>query len=167
MKFINRILKKDCLYFKISTIILLYFFLLIFKKKEKLKIKNQRKKTYDTMKICICTYGKKENRYIREFVQHYEKYDVDKIYLYDNNDIKGERFEDVIQDYIDKGFVKIINWRGIFKGLYKVLNECYQRNYKKYDWFIFYELDEFIHLYNYTSIKSFLNEYRFKSCQFL
>ena len=53
--------------------------------------------------ICICTLGKKENRYIREFVTHYEKYGVDKIYLYDNNDINGERFEEVIKDYIDKG----------------------------------------------------------------
>ena len=165
MKLFISILKKNCLYFK--SIILLFFFLLIFKKKEKLKNKNKRQKSYDRMKICICTYGKKENRYIREFVQHYEKYDVDKIYLYDNNDIKGERFEDVIQDYIDKGFVKIINWRGVFKGLYKVLNECYQRNYKKYDWLILYELDEFIHLHNYTSIKSFLNEDRFKSCQLI
>ena len=29
--------------------------------------------------ICICTLAKEENRYIREWVQHYEKYGVDKI----------------------------------------------------------------------------------------
>jgi hypothetical protein len=47
------------------------------------------------------------------------------------------------------------------------MNECYKRNYKKYDWLIFYELDEFIHLHNYTSIKTFLNEHRFKDCQII
>ena len=47
------------------------------------------------------------------------------------------------------------------------MNECYQRNYKKYDWLIFYEIDEFINLHNYTSIKTFLNEYKFKNCQII
>ena len=58
-------------------------------------------------RVCLCTLGKQENRYIREFVEHYENYDVDKIYLYDNNDIEGENFEEVINDYIEKGFVEI------------------------------------------------------------
>ena len=38
-------------------------------------------------KVCICTLGKKENRYVREFVEYYEKYGIDKIFLYDNNDL--------------------------------------------------------------------------------
>ena len=58
-------------------------------------------------KVCICTLGKLENRYIREFVIHYEKYGVDKIFLYDNNDINGERFETVIGDFVEKGLVQI------------------------------------------------------------
>ena len=60
-------------------------------KKYKL-IKNQRIKD---LKVCLCTLGKNENRYIREFVEFYKNYNVDQIYLYDNNDIDGERFEDV------------------------------------------------------------------------
>ena len=41
---------------------------------------NQRQSN-DT-KVCVCTLAKLENKYIREFVQHYEKYGVDKIFLY-------------------------------------------------------------------------------------
>ena len=52
-------------------------------------------------KICICTLGKTENRYIKEFVDYYEKYGVDIIFLYDNNDNDGERFEEVIGNYIN------------------------------------------------------------------
>ena len=37
---------------------------------------------------------------------------MNKIYLYDNNDINGEKFEDVIDDYIKSGFVEINDWRG-------------------------------------------------------
>ena len=90
---------------------------------------------------------------------------MDKIFLYDNNDIEGERFEDVIGDYIDKGYVQILDWRGKTKGIYKIMNNCYKMNYKKYDWLIFYELDEFIHLYKYKSIKNFLTEQRFNECE--
>ena len=33
------------------------------------------------------------------------------IIIYDNNDIDGERFEEVIPDEINSGFVKIVNFR--------------------------------------------------------
>ena len=47
-------------------------------------------------KICICTVGKMENKYIKEFVEYYKHLGVDKIFLYDNNELNGEKFEDVI-----------------------------------------------------------------------
>ena len=121
---------------------------------------------YD-IKVCVCTLGKQENRYIREFVSHYEKYGIDKIYLYDNNDINGERFEEVINDYISKGFVEILNWRGRLYQISNIMVDCYTRNKKNYDWLIFYELDEFIHLSNYTNVKPFLKQPKFEKCQLI
>ena len=59
------------------------------------------------LKICLCTPVKKENNYIREFIEHYKKYRVDKIFLYDNNDLKGENLEDVLKDYLKKSYIKI------------------------------------------------------------
>ncbi len=41
-----------------------------------------------------------ENDYIRFFVEYYKNLHFDKIFIYDNNDIDGEKFEDVINDYI-------------------------------------------------------------------
>ena len=102
-------------------------------------------------KVCICTLGKGENKYIREFVIFYKRYGVDKIYLYDNNNINGERFELSIYDYIQIGFVEVINWRGIKRPQLKIMNNCYQKYYKKYDWFIFYDIDEYIHLKYYSN----------------
>ena len=115
--------------------------------------------------VCVCTLGRNENRYIREYVQHYEKYGVDKIFLYDNNKEDGEKFEDVINDYIEKGFVEIINWRGIPNPVFRVMQDCYDNNNKNYTWLIFYELDEFINLHNYTNIKIFLNQSKFDKCE--
>ena len=145
--------------FKIQCIIII-FILNLFLEINIYFLKEKTKK----LKVCLCTLGKKENRYIREYVEHYKKYDVDKIYLYDNNDINGEKFEDVIDDYINKGYVEIFNWRGQILPIFKIMNDCYIRNYEKYDWLIFYELDEFIHLSGFKSVKSFLNKKRFKKC---
>ena len=140
----------------INNLILLFLFKLLF------RILN--KKYFNQLKVCVCTLGKKENKYIREFVEHYEKYGIDKIYLYDNNDIDGERFENAINDYIEKGFLDILNWRGKKGMQIQIINHCYQQNYKNYDWLIFFDIDEFIHLRNYSNVKRFLSEYKFKNC---
>ena len=117
------------------------------------------------VKVCICTLGKKENLYIREFIDYYKNYKVDKIFIYDNNEPNGEKFEDIISDYISTGFVEIINFRGIIGPHYKVFTNCYNKNYKIYDWMIFYDIDEYIHLRDFNNIKYFLNKKRFKKCQ--
>ena len=47
------------------------------------------------------------------------------------------------------------------------MNDCYKNNYDKYDWLIFYDIDEYIHLKHYTNIKYFLNEKKFCKCQLI
>ena len=101
---------------------------------------------------------------MREYVEHYIKYGVDKIFIYDNNDLNGESFETVISDYIKKKYVKIINYRGKQTMQINMMRDCYKNNNKKYDWFIMYDMDEFIFLRNYNNIKYFLNNKKFKKC---
>ena len=45
------------------------------------------------------------------------------------------------------------------------MNECYQKHNKEYDWFIIYDLDEFIFLKNINNIKLYLNRKYFNKCQ--
>ena len=118
-------------------------------------------------KVCICVIGKGENRYIKEYVEHYKTLGVDKIFLYDNNDKKGERFESVLSQYINEGYVSIINYRGKFAPQLKMYEKCYNKNKYIYDWFIFFDIDEFINLNNYTNIKDFLNENKFNKCNLI
>lgn len=115
--------------------------------------------------VCLCTIGKKENKYALEFVEHYRRLGVDKIIIYDNNDVHGESFENVLSYYIKNKYVELINYRGFNKAQKKSMNDCYNKNYLKYKWFIFYDMDEFLYLKNYTNIKSFLNETKFEKCQ--
>jgi len=118
-------------------------------------------------KVCICVIGKGENRYIKEYVEHYKTLGVDKIFLYDNNDKKGERFESVLSQYINEGYVSIINYRGKFAPQLTMYEKCYNKNKYIYDWFIFFDIDEFINLNNYTNIKDFLNENKFNKCNLI
>ncbi len=138
--------------------IFFYFHILILKK----QILDIKKEKY--VKICICTCCKDENRYIIEFANHYFSYGTDKIYIYDNNDIDGERFENVINGYLKNNSIEIVNYRGKSKIQMDAFNDCYQKLKTKYDWIIFYDIDEFIHLKNFQNIKKYLNQYHFIKC---
>ena len=113
----------------------------------------------------MCAVAKSENKYIREFIEHYKKYDVDKIYIYDNNDLDFEPVEEVINDYIKRVFVELIDYRGYLQPQTKAYIDCYERHKKENDWLIFYDLDEYIHLKDIKSVKTFLNDEKFEKCE--
>ena len=153
----KQISKKDKFRDKYIILYLLLFILM-------LSWKGKRYIVYKNLKVCLCSVAKEENRYVREFVEHYKKYGIDKIYIYDNNDINGEKFEDVINDYIKSGFVEIIDYHGVKQPQLPAYNDCYKRFNSQYGWLIFYDIDEFIYLKDFTSFKTFLNDERFYDC---
>lgn len=117
--------------------------------------------------VCLCTLGKEENKYVREYINHYLEYGVNKIFIYDNNDINGESFNNVIEDYIQTNYVEILNYRGIKKVQLKAMNHCYNNNFMKYNWLIFYDMDEYIYLNHYYNINQFLNKPIFNKCHYI
>ena len=46
-----------------------------------------------------------------------------------------------------------------------MMNHCYKLNYLNFDWLIFYEVDEYIHINNFTNIKKYLSYNKFKKCE--
>ena len=123
------------------------------------------KKNNNEIKVCLCTIGNFENNYIIEFVSHYFNYGVDKIFLYDNNDINGEIFDNILYNFIKISFIKIINYRGQKRKQLEIFEKCYKENSNSYDWLIFYDIDEFINLKDYSNIKDFLKQKKFNKCQ--
>lgn len=95
-------------------------------------------------KVMICCIGKEENPYIREFVEYYKNLGATNICLFDNNDVEGERFEDVIGDYIDSGFVILKDYRGKKRCQWAAYEECYNTYKDQYDWIAFFDCDEFL-----------------------
>ena len=94
----------------------------------------------------ICCIAKLENNYIREWVEWYKGIGVTNICLYDNNDIDGETFNEVIDDYIESGFVIIENVRGTEGMQLPCYQHCYDKYKDKYQWIGFFDADEYMEI---------------------
>jgi hypothetical protein len=114
--------------------------------------------------VCICSIGKNENLYVKEFIEYYLSSGVKKIIIYDNNDINGENFKDIIQNHYSK-WVTIIDVRGMTSIQIPIYNYCYKNNYVKYDWIGFIDFDEYLYIKNNSNINSFLSNKRFEKCE--
>lgn len=113
--------------------------------------------------VAACCIGRMENRYIKEYVAHYKKISIDKIFLYDNNHDGEERFEDVIGNEIDNGFVEIIDYRNKFNCQLKAYQDCYDSHKYEYDWIMFIDCgDEYLYMNGFDNIKDFLSQDKFK-----
>lgn len=88
---------------------------------------------------CIC---KNELKYIKEFVEYHLDLGFDKVIIGDNNDIDGERYEEILSDNIDYDEVEIVDLRGKNTQQLVFYNNII-RNYN-YEWCAFIDCDEFI-----------------------
>ena len=116
-------------------------------------------------RFLLCGIGKLENNYIREWVEYHRKLGFTNIVLYDNNDPDGERFEDVIGDYIKSGYVILKNWRGRELAQIPSYNDCYRQYKDKYDWIGFWDIDEFLEFESAKTIGEFLSQEKFRNAQ--
>ena len=109
-------------------------------------------------RVLLCGIGKLENHYIREWVEYHKKLGITNIVLYDNNDIDGERFEDVIGDYIRSGYVIMRDRRGKELAQIPSYNDCYKEFKDKYEWIGYWDIDEFIEFEKCKTVQEFLNQ---------
>lgn len=109
----------------------------------------------------LCTIGRVENRYAREFVEYYKELGVDNICLYDNNRDGEEDFRDVIGDYIDSGYVILKDYRNREKCQLEAYNECYKEYGQKYTWIMFFDMDEFLFLNVGPTVRDYLTRKEF------
>ena len=116
--------------------------------------------------VALCCIAKMENDYIRFFVEYYKSLHFDKIIIYDNNNPDGERFEEVIGDYIRSQFVEVIDYRGVKTPQMKAYQDCYDKFNKAYEWIAFFDCDEFLTFVDGTEdIHAFLNQKKYKPFQ--
>lgn len=119
------------------------------------------------IKVCLCTHAKKETKYLKEFVEFYLNLGVDRIYIYNRNAEGGEEtsFKKTLKEFKKTNKVRLEDWRGKGQLILDMMNHCYENHYSHYDWIIFYEPDEFIHLNGISNIKTFLGHPKFEQCK--
>lgn len=110
------------------------------------------------MKIALCCIAKCENLYLSEWVNHHLNLGFDHIYIYDNNDIKGERCANVIGD--NQKVTVLTKFLGKKqKGCeiqVRAYNDFYKTFGKKYDWVLFSDVDEFLVLNKHTNVNDYI-----------
>ena len=111
------------------------------------------------MKVALCCIGRLENQYAVEFIEWHKSIGFDKIFIYDNNHDGEDSFEDVIQNYIDDGFVELISWRNKDAAQLPAYNDFYKKHGSEYDWIAFFDFDEFLTLVQDNDVKSYLNKF--------
>lgn len=124
------------------------------------------------MKVATCSIVKLENNYLLEFVEHYKNIGFDHMFIYDNNREEDEHPEEVLQKYIDDGFVSIINYRNQEKypmndALRDAFTECWENNKNEYDWILFVDNDEFLQFSKDNNVKKYLSREEINKCDLI
>jgi hypothetical protein len=112
------------------------------------------------MKVASCSIVRLENSYIREFVEHQKNIGFDKVFIYDHNLPDGERLDEVIYDYIQSGFVAVIDFREGHKmgpAVMEAFQHCWDNYHEDFDWILFCDNDEFLTFTQDKNVKEYLN----------
>jgi len=115
--------------------------------------------------VGICTLGKRENLYAKEFVEYYLNLGIKKIIIYDNNDINGEKFEEVLKEYKISKKVEIIDIQGFESPQFPAYMDCYYKYRDQFDFLLFIDFDDFIKIENNIDINTYLYDENFKKCE--
>ena len=110
------------------------------------------------MRTALVAIGRMENRYAREWVEHHHEVGFNHIYILDNNRTGEEHFEDVLQDYIDIGYVTVWNFRDKGWQAEVRIQPAYALMGWNYDWVAFFDFDEFLVMQNGESMKEMLEK---------
>ena len=109
--------------------------------------------------IAICACGRQENRYAVEWVSHYKKLGVAKIFIYDNYFGAEEKLSDVLQKFVDSGFVELIDVHDRIDIQCKAYEHCYKLHGNEYAWIGFFDFDELLRYKGKQKLPDFMAQY--------
>ena len=115
--------------------------------------------------VGICSIGRKENLYVKEFVEYYLNLGIKKIIIYDDNEIGGENFSDVLVEYVINNKVEIIDIHGFESAQFPSYNHCYKEYGSQFDFLLFLDFDEFVKIENNIDINTYLYNEKFNKCE--
>lgn len=115
---------------------------------------NFEKKKYN---VTICAIFKNEARYLIEWIEYHIIIGIDHFYMYNNN--SNDDYLNILQPYINKGIVTLINWP-YNQGQIKAYTNCINNKRNEANWIGFIDLDEFIVINKGNKIDEFLEKFK-------
>ena len=106
--------------------------------------------------LAVCAIFKNEGKFFTEWLNYYLLAGVDHFYLYNN--FSDDNYLEILQPYIDKGFVTLIDWPVPF-GQYQAYQDCVRNHSAESNWIGFFDLDEFVVPIKTTDLKDVLKKY--------
>ena len=150
---------------KVSSAILIVFVLIF----SIIKFKKRQKKIDFKYFACFGTIARKENLYIRDLISYYLTIGFEKFIFGDNNFPDEEKLSDVLQDYINKGIVDIIEVYGSSISQSEFFGIIYDKYKTKCGWISFFDVDEYLRMHfednRSISIKEYLSNNIFEKCE--
>jgi hypothetical protein len=143
-KFLNSINEvMQAIYFNSVCKILVY----IFAKRD------IEKKKYS---VSLCLIFKDEAPFLKEWIDFHKVIGIDHFYLYNNN--STDKYEEVIQPYVDSGVITLIDWP-YQQAQIEAYKHCYENYRNESNWISFLDADEFICLKYKDNIADWLADY--------
>ena len=104
----------------------------------------------------VCSIFKDEAPFLKEFIEYHYILGVEHIYLYNNN--SSDNYLEVLQPYLDNGFVTLVDWEKNFAQA-EAYKNCYDNAKDETFWLAFIDIDEFIVPYKETDVKDFIKRF--------
>ena len=127
----------------------------------------QHPKDKTLTKVAVCAIGRMENRYAKEFVEHYKRLGVSKLFIYDNW-MTGdkEKLKDVLKGYGD--LVEVIDYHDREYAQQDAYNDCYRLHGHEYGWIGFVDFDELLEFADPTmDVEQYFSQFNDKDCVLL
>ena len=106
--------------------------------------------------VSICAIFKNEAPYLREWIEFNHLIGVEHFYMYNNN--SEDNFQVVLQPYIEKGVVTLIEWPHNQMQM-EAYKDCIDNYAKETKWLGFIDIDEFIVPKSTDNIYDFLKQF--------
>ena len=106
--------------------------------------------------LTVCAIFKNESKFLNEWLNYYLLAGVEHFYLYNN--FSDDNYLELLQPYIDKGLVTLIDWPVPF-GQSAAYQNCIEKYAAEANWIGFLDLDEFVVPYETNDIKQWLARY--------
>ena len=115
---------------------------------------------------CFVTMAKLENKYVREIIEYYKKLGLDKFFIGDDNSLNSEKLSDVLQDYINEGYIEILDIREQNYTQTYFFKFTFDKYKSKCKWMLYFDIDEYLEFIDKKmTINHYLSQDRFNKCE--